>query len=92
MTSSNNNNNNAAHNNAAVLASSGECIHAVGACSISISAPEGSQAYKTGERGGMYSFSRVCNPVTTQQNFFEGTAAPLVRAMVGLYKLNAVEP
>ena len=59
-----------------------ECIHAVGACSISISAPEGSQAYKTGERGGMYSFSRVSGPTTTQANFFEGTTAPLVRAMV----------
>jgi len=59
-----------------------ECINAVGACSISISAPEGSQAFKTGERSGTYSFSRVCGPSTTQGNFFEGTAAPLVRAMV----------
>lgn len=59
----------------------GECIHAVGSCSVSIAAPEGSQAYKTGERGGMFSFSRVCGPATTQANFFEGTVAPLVRAM-----------
>ena len=77
------NNNTAAAAAAAVVAATGaECIHAVGACSISISAPEGSQAYKTGERGGMYSFSRVSGPRTEQGNFFEGTAAPLVRAMV----------
>lgn len=44
----------------------GDCIHAVGSCSIAISAPEGSAAYKTGERGGTYTFSRVAGPATTQ--------------------------
>ena len=60
----------------------GDCVQVVGACSVAITAPEGSQAHKTGERGGTYAFTRVCGPATTQANFYEGTAAPLVRSMI----------
>ena len=60
----------------------GDCVQVVGACSVAITAPEGSQAHKTGERGGTYAFTRVCGPATTQANFYEGTAAPLIRSMI----------
>ena len=51
----------------------GDCVQVVGACSVAITAPEGSQAHKTGERGGTYALTRACGPATTQANF---TRAP----------------
>ena len=68
----------------ALSSSSGasSCLRTIGACNVAIVPPEGSQAHKSGDHGGTYAFTRVWGPSTTQANFFEGTAAPLVRAMI----------
>jgi hypothetical protein len=55
------------------------CVHATSKYSIAIAPPEGSQAYKSGDRGQAYSFTRVFDSDTAQADYFEGTAAPLVR-------------
>ena len=60
------------------------CVHATSRYSIAIAPPEGSQAYKSGDRGQAYSFTRVFDSDTAQADYFEGTAAPLVRAAEGL--------
>ena len=54
------------------------CIHATSRHSIAIAPPEGSQAYKSGDRGQTYSFTRVFDADTGQQDYYEATAAPLV--------------
>lgn len=54
------------------------CIHATSRCSIAIAPPEASQAYKNGDRGQTYSFTRVFDEATPQQDYFDNTAAPLV--------------
>lgn len=59
------------------------CIHASSRASIAIAPPEGSAAYKSGDRGQTYSFTRVYDEHTSQEDYFEGTAAPLVRAPRG---------
>lgn len=38
------------------------------------------QAYKNGDRGQTYSFTRVFDEDTPQQEYFDSTAAPLVSA------------
>ena len=54
------------------------CIHATSKYSIAIAPPEGSQAYKSGDRGQTYSFSRVFEAETGQDEYYNATAAPLV--------------
>lgn len=54
------------------------CIHATSRYSIAIAPPEGSQAYKSGDRGQTYSFTRVFDEHTVQTEYYEATAAPLV--------------
>ena len=54
------------------------CIHATSKHSIAIAPPEGSQAYKSGDRGQTYSFSRVFDEHTAQEEYYGATAAPLV--------------
>ncbi len=54
------------------------CIHATSKYSIAIAPPEGSQAYKSGDRGQTYSFTRVFDEHTAQTEYYEATAAPLV--------------
>lgn len=51
---------------------------AVNGCAISVSAPESSQGYKNGDRGGSFTFSSVFPPETTQEQFFGRTAATMV--------------
>jgi hypothetical protein len=58
------------------------CVHATSKYSIAIAPPEGSQAYKSGDRGQTYSFSRVFECATSQAEYYEHTAAPLVRVRV----------
>jgi hypothetical protein len=58
------------------------CVHATSKCAIAIAPPEASQAYKSGDRGQTYSFSRVFDCDTSQLEYYEQTAGPLVR--VGL--------
>ena len=59
------------------------CIHASSRASIAIAPPEGSAAYKSGDRGQTYSFTRVYDEHTSQEDYFQGTAAPLVREHAG---------
>lgn len=59
------------------------CVHATSKHSIAIAPPEGSQAYKSGDRGQTYSFSRVFERATGQAEYYEHTAAPLVRGLAG---------
>ena len=64
-----------------------DCIHATSKHSIAIAPPEGSQAYKSGDRGGQtYAFTRVFPPDTPQQDYYEHTAAPLVRRPLGWWE------
>lgn len=56
------------------------CVHATSRHSIAIAPPEGSQAYKSGDRGQTYSFTRVFDRDTPQDEYYEATAAPLVGA------------
>lgn len=58
------------------------CVHATSRHSIAIAPPEGSQAYKSGDRGQTYSFSRVFDRDTPQEEYYEATAAPLVSGAV----------
>lgn len=58
------------------------CIHATSRHSIAIAPPEGSQAYKAGDRGQTYAFSRVFEAGTSQAEYYEATAAPLVRDLL----------
>ncbi|KAK9805478.1 hypothetical protein WJX72_000545 [[Myrmecia] bisecta] len=58
------------------------CIHALSSCSVAIAPPESSQGYKNGDRGQTYTFSRVFGADTSQQDYFEATAAPMVRQLV----------
>lgn len=56
------------------------CVHATSRHSIAIAPPEGSQAYKSGDRGQTYSYTRVFDRDTPQEEYYESTAAPLVGA------------
>ncbi|KAL4448014.1 hypothetical protein ABPG75_005233 [Micractinium tetrahymenae] len=58
------------------------CVHATSRHSIAIAPPEGSQAYKSGDRGQTYSFTRVFDRDTPQEEYYESTAAPLVRDLL----------
>lgn len=58
------------------------CVHATSRHSIAIAPPEGSQAYKSGDRGQTYSFTRVFDRDTPQDEYYEATAAPLVRDLL----------
>ncbi|KAK9840849.1 hypothetical protein WJX84_010041 [Apatococcus fuscideae] len=58
------------------------CVHAVSSCSVAIAAPEESQMYRNGSRGQTYTFSRVFPELTTQQEYFQATAAAMVHKMV----------
>lgn len=54
------------------------CVHATSRHSLAIAPPEGSQAYKSGDRGQTYAFTRVFDSDTPQDTYFESTTAPLV--------------
>ena len=54
------------------------CIHAVSGSTVAIAPPESSQGYRNGDRGQTYNFTRVFNEHTTQEDYFQATAAPLV--------------
>ncbi|KAA6416833.1 MAG: kinesin motor domain containing [Trebouxia sp. A1-2] len=58
------------------------CIHAVSGSTVAIAPPESSQGYKNGDRGQTYNFTRVFNEHTAQEEYFQATAAPLVRHLV----------
>ncbi|KAL0031011.1 hypothetical protein WJX79_008907 [Trebouxia sp. C0005] len=58
------------------------CIHAVSGSTVAIAPPEASQGYKNGDRGQTYNFTRVFNEHTAQEEYFQATAAPLVRHLV----------
>ncbi|KAL4444957.1 hypothetical protein ABPG77_004007 [Micractinium sp. CCAP 211/92] len=58
------------------------CVHATSRHSIAIAPPEGSQAYRSGDRGQTYSFTRVFDRDTPQEEYYECTAAPLVRDLL----------
>ncbi|PRW57364.1 Kinesin KIF19 [Chlorella sorokiniana] len=66
------------------------CIHATSKYSIAIAPPEGSQAYKSGDRGQTYSFTRVFDEHTAQTEYYEATAAPLVRDLLRNARHNSV--
>lgn len=55
------------------------CIHAESAYTVAIAPPESSQGYKNGDRGQTYNFTRVFQAHTSQDEYFQATAAPLVR-------------
>lgn len=57
------------------------CIHAESAHTVAIAPPEFSQGYKNGDRGQTYNFSRVFHEHTNQDEYFQATAAPLVRLL-----------
>ena len=57
------------------------CIHAVSGSTVAIAPPESSQGYKNGDRGQTYNFTRVFNEHTAQEEYFQATAAPLVRRL-----------
>eukprot|EP00887_Chlorella_sp_A99_P004608 scaffold4.g4608.t1 len=59
-----------------------DCVHAASAHSIAIAPPERSQAYRAGDRGQTYSFTRVFDASTGQTEYYEATAAPLVRDLL----------
>lgn len=67
------------------------CIHATSAHSVAIAPPEGSQAYKAGDRGQTYSFSRVFDAGTPQDAYYDATAAPLVRRRCAALRCCAVQ-
>ncbi|PSC76545.1 Kinesin KIF19 [Micractinium conductrix] len=58
------------------------CVHATSRHSLAIAPPEGSQAYKSGDRGQTYAFTRVFDSDTPQDTYFESTTAPLVRDLL----------
>ncbi|GAB4824165.1 hypothetical protein N2152v2_011211 [Parachlorella kessleri] len=66
------------------------CIHATSKFSIAIAPPEASQAYKNGDRGQTYSFTRVFDEETPQLEYFANTAEPLVRDLLRNPRHNSV--
>ncbi|KAI3438404.1 hypothetical protein D9Q98_000836 [Chlorella vulgaris] len=66
------------------------CVHATSKCAIAIAPPEASQAYKSGDRGQTYSFSRVFDCDTSQLEYYEQTAGPLVRDLLRNKQHNSV--
>lgn len=58
------------------------CIHATSKHSVAIAPPEGSQAYKAGDRGQTFAFTRVFDAGTPQDEYYAATAAPLVRDLL----------
>jgi Kinesin motor domain len=54
------------------------CIHASSRHGLAIAPPETSLAYKNGDRGQTYSFTRVFDDSTSQEDYYNGTAAPIV--------------
>jgi hypothetical protein len=60
-------------------ATEGSCLESSSETALTVVPPEGSQAFKSGDRQlHRFSFTRVYDQLTTQQQYFEGTAAPLV--------------
>ena len=55
-----------------------DCIHASSKHGLAIAAPEGSLAYRSGDRGQTFTFSEVFDAATSQEAYFAATAAPLV--------------
>ena len=55
-----------------------DCIHASSKHSLAIAPPENSMAYRSGDRGQTFSFTRVLDASTTQAEYFNVTAASLV--------------
>jgi hypothetical protein len=54
------------------------CIHAAAKHTLAIAPPEGSMAYKAGDRGQTFTFSQVFEAATTQEEYFSATAGPMV--------------
>lgn len=54
------------------------CIHASSKHALAIAPPEGSIAYRSGDRGQTFSFSQVFDASTTQDQYYGATAGPLV--------------
>ena len=55
------------------------CIHACSNNSLITVPPEESNAYKSGERSQTFNFTKVMDANTSQEYYFESTAAPLVQ-------------
>ena len=66
------------------------CIHASSQHTLAIAPPEGSMSYKSGDRGQTFSFSHVFGAETTQDEYFSGTAAPLVHDLLRNPQHNSV--
>ena len=84
-----------ATNNAAINASTSHwdaenCIHAAAKHTLAIAAPEGSMAYKAGDRGQTFTFSQVFEAETTQEEYFSATAAPMVDDLLRKPQHNSV--
>lgn len=62
----------------APLWDSENCIHASSKHSLAIAPPEGSLAYRSGDRGQTFSFTQVFDAETTQEQYYIATAGPLV--------------
>lgn len=80
--------------NAAVAAppvwDAANCIHASSQHTLAIAPPEGSMSYKSGDRGQTFVFSQVFEAATTQEEYFSGTAAPLVTDLLRNPQHNSV--
>lgn len=78
---------------AKILPNSGteqQCIHASSERSVAIVPPESSQCYKNGETGQTFSFSRVFDASTSQEDYFDATAACMVKQLLKNKQHNAV--
>ena len=54
------------------------CIHASSKHALAIAPPEGSIAYRSGDRGQTFSFSQVFDSSTSQEQYYAATAGPLI--------------
>ena len=58
------------------------CLHGVGLRSLALVPPEDSNAFKAGESGSQYTFSRVFGSSTTQQQLFHEVCEPVCGRVV----------
>lgn len=71
-------------------AENSDCIHASSAHSLAIAPPESSLAYRSGDRGQTFSFTRVFDAATSQGEYYASSVQPLVSDMLVNAQHNSV--
>ena len=73
-----------------LLSTGSVCVHAASRHALAIAPPETSQAYKAGDRGQTYAFTRVFEASTSQEEYYQSSARPLIVDMLRNPQHNSV--